>query len=235
MALGLAATTCLALSVLVPISSTVAGAVIFENNGCSTPFPPNGYSQIPMIIGATGAPDPVPLGNQITLGGASLTFAVGNSLIASGIALGVVTAAPDLENLGNLKINNPPDGGTTSDINAGIAHATVGVGNARMKVDGSNTYEATQTLTNTTAPDVTFYVTADVTDGSNVQIYVAVTNPPTPAPPRVTAVPARRRTYRHARSGRRVRADPALSGTSTRARTFRLRARRCGRRLRPAR
>ena len=114
----------------------------------------------------------------IVLGSVVVTFAVSQSLLAAGIAVGVVTAAPDLPNLGNAQINNPPDGLTTPNGNAGILAAAVAAGGGKLIVKGGNTVESVQTATNTVAITTTFYVTANVNDGSNVQIYSAVTSPP---------------------------------------------------------
>ena len=179
LALGLAATTCLALSVVVPISTTVAGATSnTQPNGCASNIPPGGMTQINMGLAGVPVPSIVTPPTPIVLTGVVVTFAVSQSLLAAGIAVGVVTAAPDLPNLGNAQINNPPDGLTTPNGNAGILAAAVAAGGGKLIVKGGNTVESVQTATNTVAITTTFYVTADVNDGSNVQIYSAVTSPP---------------------------------------------------------
>ena len=188
-ALRLAATSVLALSVVVPITSNVASAAsITQPNGCVTNVS-NVFSQMDMGIDGTGNPNPVNLGTPITLDGVVVTFAVSSTLIGAGISFGVISAAPDLANLGNQKINTPPNGATTGDINAGIIRVTLNPNDARLKITATNTHETVQTATNTVQIVTSFFATANVNDGSNLQIYSAVTNPPTPAPPRATPYP----------------------------------------------
>ena len=170
---------CVAISVaLSNVLSQAGAASITQPNGCASNIPPNGMTQINMGIAGTGSPNPITLPATTSLTGVVVTFAVSQSLLAAGIAVGVVTAAPDLPNLGNAKINNPPDGVTTLDGNAGILAANVNPGGGKLIVKGTNTVESVQTATNTVAISTTFYVTANVNDGSNVQIYSAVTSPP---------------------------------------------------------
>ena len=182
--------TCLVLSVAVPISSRVAGADAFASHGCASQIPPNGFAKIDMNIKGVADPEvfafPPP---PIFLTGLELTFTVSRALIGAALAVGSLTAAPDLAHLGNQRINNPPDGLTTADFNAGIDVASVAAGGVKLAIKGTNTVETVQTATNLNPRDTTFYVTANVNDGSNVQIYSTVTAPPTPAPPRVTPSP----------------------------------------------
>ena len=129
---------CAAVTVALSTVLTQAGAAsITQPNGCASNIPPNGMTQINMGIAATASPNPVTVPGTTSLTGVVVTFAVSQSLLAAGIAVGVVTAAPDLANLGNAQINNPPDGLTTDNGNAGILAANVAAGGGKLMINGS--------------------------------------------------------------------------------------------------
>ena len=127
-----------------------------------------------------------PIGHRIALTAVSVSISVDAALIATGVNVGVVSAALDendgiappsnpLRNIGFLDNTGTPNGF------AGISAVTVPVGAATLKIEATNAtventgVEGTQTATNMTIITVPFYVTAKA-DGTAVTIYTAVTN-----------------------------------------------------------
>ena len=157
-------------------SPSIAGAAsINQNNGCTSVTP--GVSLFVVPITGIATPASVTVPDPITLSGVTVSIQVSNTLIASGIAVGVLSAAPDLANIGVSKVNNPADGGTTPDVNGGVANVTAAPASVKLKITGSNTAEGMQIAANTAPTAVSFFVTANASDGGNVKVYTSVTNP----------------------------------------------------------
>ncbi len=164
-------------------NAPVARADTTQSNGCLGVTGTFSAFSVPIAGTATAVPGTANPGfatagsDTIHLTGASVTIAVDGTLIGAGVTTGLVSAAPDLANIGVERINNPADGGTVPDANGGISAVQTAAGKVTLAVSGTNVTPALQYLTNTGAVNTTFYVTANVNDGTGVVVYTSVTNP----------------------------------------------------------
>jgi len=164
-------------------TAPVARADTSQSNGCLGVTGTFSAFNVPITGTATAVPGTVNPGfatagsDTIHLTGAGVTIAVDGTLIGAGVTTGLVSAAPDLANIGVERINNPADGGTVPDVNGGVSAVTTQPGKVTLAVTGTNVTPSLQYLTNTGAVATTFYVTANVTDGTGVVVYTSVTNP----------------------------------------------------------
>ena len=164
-------------------TAPIASADTTQSNGCLGVT--GTFSTFSVPIAGTAAANPgvanpgfATFGaDTINLTGASVTIAVDATLIGAGVTTGLVSAAPDLANIGVERINNPADGGTVPDPLGGISAVTTAAGKVTLAVSATNATPALQYLTNTGAVNTTFFVTANVNDGTGVVVYTSVTNP----------------------------------------------------------
>lgn len=166
-----------------------ASADTVQANGClgvTGTF--SGFS-VPITGSVAAAPGTVNPGSAtigadtITLSGTSVTIAVDSALIGAGITTGLVTAAPDLANIGVTQVNSPPDNLTTPNPLGGISRAVAPPNAVKLKIqatkadDGTVAHNTVQTVANSAEASTTFYVTANQLDGSGAVVYSAVSNP----------------------------------------------------------
>lgn len=166
-----------------------ASADTLQSNGCLGVTGTFSAFPVPITGSAAASPGVVNPGSAtigadtITLSGASVTIAVDSTLIGAGITTGLVTAAPDLAHIGVSQVNSPPDGLESANPLGGVSKAVVPPNAVKLKVqatkadDGTAAHNTVQTVANTAEASTTFYVTADINDGSNAIVYSSVTNP----------------------------------------------------------